>query len=466
MAKIQQTDKAPALSLGQLIAAAQKSGRDLSDVIIAEACEITGQSRGEVLEALGSVFAHNLRALELGISTGESMLLGRCAFDLAKDGFRHKIFNDVFVNKALVYTLGAQVGNHSIGLEPCAGTGDSCSYTGMYRAIGEEYGYDAALKAAAIMLKIGTIFRIGKTTTGCNMEGLGAGAAAGAAALTALWGGSPEQAGKAVVLALSATIAVPCTPRVMVPGLCVTHIGGAVLLSVLAAKVILSTDIPVNVPVDVMIALAADAHKISAKHVVPSLIRYLQPYFKTNDYVERYVDAAVKIREAETMHVSTEAAMEEAARLAADANPITKPFGEAVVGGSSQAVGSPTNAGRIAHALAHGEIRSVKIELYPELFARRGINVPGILMGAVYGAGTDDYVMYENIMDKVLTSNLKVEVLEIDTPQTQRVTIETDEGIFMVDTSNRGGGRLKINDALPSLQAAKEAAILLRIVEA
>jgi L-serine dehydratase len=92
----------------------------------------------------------------------------------------------------------------------------------------EFYEEEQVAKAVAVMLKVGSLFRVGKTTTGCNMEGFGAGSAATSAGIVELMGGSPSQLEKAMVLSISPTIANPCTPRVMVAGLCATHIAGAI----------------------------------------------------------------------------------------------------------------------------------------------------------------------------------------------------------------------------------------------
>jgi len=453
-----------ALTLGETIELAKRADCKVSDVVFFEAREESGLSFEAVLQQIEEVFAHNLRALEIGLTSGKSFLFGRCAGELADNNFAKKLLNDDFVNRAVVYTLAAQIGNHSVGLEPCAGTGDSCPYTGLYRALRETEEREKALRAAAVMLKVGTLFRAGKTTTGCNMEGYGAGSAAAAAALVEVQGGNPEDMARAVVLSLSPTLAVPCTPRVMVAGLCATHIGGAILNGVLSANLACKTEIPVNVPVDVMVALAKGVHPISAKHVVPTVIKYLQPFFKTNIEVEHYVDQTVKDREEKAMKESMALAMAEAREMAEKANSVLQPFGEAVVGGSSQAVGSPTNAARIAHELARGEIKKVKIELYPELFVRRGINVPGILMGAVYGAHTGDSSMYHEVMGKVLTKEIEVEILQVDEPQVQRITVAASERDGMVDSLNRGGGRVVIRDASPNKDEALSAAQKLGIV--
>ena len=451
-----------AFTLGDCIQIAVEAEKRVSDVVVFEAMKQTGLSFEKTLDAVVDSFSHNLNALSTGLAGGGSFLFGSVANELDQEG-APRIVEDDLLNKMIIYTLAAQVGNHSVGLEPCAGTGDSCPYAGFLRAVMEKYSDIEAARAAAVILKIGTIFRVGKTSTGCNMEGFGAGSAATAAAFVEISGGSPEAMGRAVVLAISPTLGTPCTPRVMVPGLCATHIGGAIMNGKLASHLAVHTNIPVNVPVDVMIAMAAAIHPVSAKSIVPEVIRYMEPYFRTNDAVEAYIEEDIKIDEAERKSRIYDQARMEAKDLARRANPIVKPFGTAVVGGSSQAVGSPTNTGRLAHFLAKGKISKVVIDLYPELFARRGINIPGILMGAVYGASTADGLMYKEVMDRVKNDCIEVVINQVNEYQLQRVTIEASEEGSIVDARNRGGGRLALVYAEPDIDKCRKLADSLQI---
>lgn len=452
------------MTLGECILAAEKSGLHVGDVILAEAQDTTGKKHEEVIQCMEEAFAHNLRAAEIGTKTGQSFLLGTVGQDLAGPQ-AVPIAGEPFVDKIVAYTLAAQVGNHTIGLCPCAGTGDSCPYTGFVKAMKEEYDDpDKIARAMAVILKIGGIFRVGKRTTGCNMEGIGAGAAATAAAFVELQDGTPSQMEKAVVLALSPTISVPCTPRVLVPGLCATHIGGGVLIARLASQLALYTSVPSTVPADVMIAMAAKCHLASAKHVVPVTIEYMEPFFKHDVRVDSYVEDAVLEDEKKRQEDLIQKAAFEIRDLAARANPITQPFGEAVVGGSSQGVGSPTNCARIAHFLSKGEIKKVKIELYSELFARRAINVPGILMAAVNGAGTSDAESYKDSLDCVRRKGIEVEIIEAEETSLQRITVEATVENGMAESLNRGGARLVLRDALPSIERARQIAEELGIV--
>lgn len=452
------------LTLGDAVEIADKLGVRFVDVILDEAEIQTGKNKEEILEEVLKEFEHNLEAVEIGLTTGSSLLLGTTGSELNNiTGYR--LLKDEFVDKALVYTIAAQVGNHAIGLNPCAGTGDSCPYTGFIKAMLDTgYKRSRVAEIASIILKVGSMFRVGKTTTGCNMEGFGAGSAAVAAATVELLGGSAKDTERAMVMAISPTIGVPCTPRVMVPALCATHIGGAILNGVMSAGLAVKTSIEVNVPIDVMIAMATEIHPISAKTLVPVVVEFMQPFFKTKEPVEKLIDEKIKAEEKEHIEQTLIKAKKVAKKLAEGARPITNTLGEAVVGGSSQAVGSPTNTGRIAHYLAKGKIKKVKIELYPELFARRGINVPGVLMGAVYGASTADGKMYKEVMGLVEKEGIAVEIVKVEEHQVQRVTIETDQGTYMVDALNRGGGRLVLRDATPSKQEAIDIANKLGIV--
>lgn len=461
-------DPAKPYTLSELIRMAEAKGALLSHLVVAQAMAQEKLPYETVLERVAASFKHNLGACELGLTEGKSFLLGKVASDVARANFQGPaLIEDDLINKAMTYTLATEVGNHEVGLSPCAGTGDSCPYTGLLRAITENpYPGERIAQVTALILKIGSVFRAGKETTGCNMEGIGAGAAVTAAVLTELRGGSPSQVGKAIVLALSPTIAVPCTPRVMVPGLCAMHISGAILLGNQAANLVLKTSLPMTVDVDVMVAMAAKIHKDAAPAITKINIPYMRPFFERNAEVDKLVSADVLEKEAKEREQILEQATAEVRRMVSQSGPLTKTLGDVVFGGSSMAVGSPTNMGRVCHELAKGKIKRIRIELTLDLFSRRAINVPGILMGAVYGASTEDIESYRKVVGDVLKQGLPVELVEVSEPEVQRIRIETDQGIAMVDSRNRGGGRLTIVDALPSREEAVAAAKRLGIVVA
>jgi len=461
-------DPAKPYTLSELIQMAEAQGAPLSHLITAQAMAQEKLSYEAVLNRVIGSFQHNLSACELGLTEGKSFLLGKVASDLARENRQGPaLIADELINRAMTYTLATEVGNHEVGLSPCAGTGDSCPYTGLIRALQEHpYTWERIAQVTALILKIGSIFRVGKETTGCNMEGLGAGAAVTAAVLTELRGGSPSKVGKAIVLALSPTIAVPCTPRVMVPGLCAMHISGAILLGNQAANLVLKTSLPMPVDVDVMLAMAARIHKEAAPPITSINIRYLKPFFEKNTNVEKLIPSGIHTQEADQRKQVLEEAREEVRSMVKQSGPLTKTLGDVVFGGSSLAVGSPTNMGRVCHELAKGDVIRIRIELTIDLFSRRAINVPGILMGALYGASTGDIESYRKVVADVLQRGIPVELSQVSEPEVQRIWIETKAGTAMVDSRNRGGGRLTIVNALPSREEALVAANRLGIVVA
>ncbi|MDD5659914.1 MAG: L-serine ammonia-lyase, iron-sulfur-dependent, subunit alpha, partial [Actinomycetota bacterium] len=314
------------------------------------------------------------------------------------------------------------------------------------------------------LLKISTIFRAAKTTTGCNMEGYGAGACATAACIAEISNGTPHQVEKAMVLALSPTIAVPCTPRVMIPGLCANHIASAITTGNNAAKIALNSDMEVNVDIDAMISMAAEIHEKAAPIITEINLKWLKPYFNKNSEVDMWVDPEVLQEEKKQIDAVKENSVKNIKRILKNAPAIDCPFGNIVVGGSSMAVGSPTNMGRIINKIIEGEIKDIKIELTTDLFVRRAINVPGILMGAILGAKTDDIKAYKKIIGYVKSKNIRVNLINIKEPEVQRIHIKTDIGSYMLDSRNRGGGRISIVDAIPSKDEAVKAANELGIV--
>lgn len=451
------------LTFGDCIALAEKAGVSAGTVAVAEAMVVANMSADAVALRLFDVFSHNCGALDEGRTNGKSNLLGRVGAKLAEPAAQ-AVFGDRLLDKALAYTLAAQVGNHCKGLQPCAGTGDACTYTGLMKAMREVWGDGpSVVRAIAVMLKIGTLFREGKSTTGCNMEGFGAGAAASAAAFTELASGSPSQVEHAVALALSPTIATPCTPRVMVPGLCATHIGGGLLIGRLASHLVLYTDIPVNVPGDIMLALAAAVHPISAETVVPEVVRHMAPFFHTRAEVEALVEDSYTVAEKLNCEELLTEARIRIQSLARKSRSILKPFGLPVAGGSSQAVGSPANTALLAHHLARGRILSVEIELAPELFARRTINVPAILAAAVFGAPPGDHQAQETVFEDIRRNHVAVTLNCVPEPKRQRIIVRAKMGDGAVTADNMGGARIRLREAVPDRAKALEIAAALGI---
>ncbi len=463
LARLDEETRDRVLTLGELVALGEELKLPLSQVVVGEAMLREGKSFEQITQESFAAFEHNLQALEKGLANGNSFVLGTVASDLARQG-KGVLIDDALIDRALVYTLAAEVGNHEVGLQPCAGTGDSCPYTGLLKALIETgVAPERVQLAAALILKIGSIFRAGKVTTGCNMEGYGAGSAATAAVLADLRGGSAAQTAKAMILAISPTLGVPCTPRVVTRGLCATHIGSAILGGNLAANLVLKTTLPVDIDIDVMIAMAARIHREAAPPITAVNTKYLKPYFKKREQVEALLPPGRSARDAAAAGAVLVEAREEMRAMMANCRPLTQTLGEVVVGGSSIAVGSPTNMARIAHALKQGRISKIDIELTHDLYSRRAINVPAILMGAVYGSRTSDGEMYAKVMDLPEVRAIEVSLKELTEPEVQRIRITADGCSAWLDARNRGGARVAIVAAEPSREAALAAARTLGI---
>ena len=144
--------------------------------------------------------------------------------------------------------------------------------------------------------------------------------------------------------------------------------------------------------------------------------------------------------------------------MMATSRPLTQTLGEVVVGGSSIAVGSPTNMARIAHALIRGRITRIEIELTKDLYSRRAINIPAILMGAVFGSHTSDGEMYRKVMETPEVRAIDISLTEVAEPEVQRIRISADERSVWLDSRNRGGARVAIVAAEPSRDEAVAAA--------
>ena len=75
-------------------------------------------------------------------------------------------------------------------------------------------------------------------------------------------------------------------------------------------------------------------------------------------------------------------------------------------------------------------------------------------MGAILGASTRDIEMYQKVLKEVSKKSIEIEINRIEKPEAQRIYIEASERNAVVDSLNRGGGRLRLLEAEPSLEEA------------
>jgi L-serine dehydratase len=77
-------------------------------------------------------------------------------------------------------------------------------------------------------------------------------------------------------------------------------------------------------------------------------------------------------------------------------------------------------------------------------------------MAAIYGAKTDDAKMYRQVFQLPEIRDIEIKINRVDLPEVQRIRIDADEKSAFVDARNRGGGRVALVDARPSLDDAIE----------
>ena len=67
------------LTVSEMIDVAKQFGARVTDVVLIETELRTGLSREEILTGIMNEYAHNLKAVEIGVKDGESILLGTVA---------------------------------------------------------------------------------------------------------------------------------------------------------------------------------------------------------------------------------------------------------------------------------------------------------------------------------------------------------------------------------------------------
>ena len=71
------------LTLGQVIEIADEAKTSPTEIIIMEAQIQTGKTRDRVLDDVMAQFEHNLKAVEIGMTTGGSLLFGKIGAELS-----------------------------------------------------------------------------------------------------------------------------------------------------------------------------------------------------------------------------------------------------------------------------------------------------------------------------------------------------------------------------------------------
>ena len=96
------------LTMGETIALAKEYGVRVVDVVLTESELRTGLDREGVLKAVMEEYAHNLKAVEIGVSGGNSFLLGTVLNDATSQG-------NASVNIAVAAAQGKEINEENIG---------------------------------------------------------------------------------------------------------------------------------------------------------------------------------------------------------------------------------------------------------------------------------------------------------------------------------------------------------------
>ena len=85
------------LTMGEAVALAKEHNARVVDVVLTENEISTGLSREALLDRVMEEYAHNLKAVELGVTEGNSFLLGNAAAQLREKG-PGVCFQDAFLD--------------------------------------------------------------------------------------------------------------------------------------------------------------------------------------------------------------------------------------------------------------------------------------------------------------------------------------------------------------------------------
>lgn len=263
-------------SIEELIQAAERAEKNISDVVLKDQAEEKGKSVEELYEAMeknARVMGESIDvALHPGVKSA-SGLSGGDAYRLYKTTMGGESLMGGLMDKVLVKALAVAESNACMGRIVAAPTAGSCGILpAVLLAVQEEKGIARQSMVMSLFTAAGMGMVIAKRASisgaegGCQAE-CGSASAMAAAALVEMMGGSPRMAGHACAMALKSVLGLVCDPvagLVEIP--CIKRnaigAGNAVVAAQLAMAGIESV-----IPVDEVI----DAMKEIGDLMVPSL---------------------------------------------------------------------------------------------------------------------------------------------------------------------------------------------------
>lgn len=245
-----------------LIEIAKTQDRTIDDIIVEYEATHSFKSVIYIRENMQKIWQVMKESADNGINNTKKSVSGMVGGDAQKLFISQNSFAGDFVKEAAAYAVAVAETNASMGKIAACPTAGSCGIVpGALIAAQNKYGYEddmicnALFTATGIGMVIENNAMIAGAQGGCQAEcGSAAGMAAGA--LVYLAGGTPEQIGNAVALAIKNLLGLACDPvagLVEVP--CVKRNGFATTVAILAADMSLAgieSVIPVDEVIDAM----------------------------------------------------------------------------------------------------------------------------------------------------------------------------------------------------------------------
>lgn len=245
-----------------LMKLAKEQNRPIADLIIEHEAVHTRKSVIYIKENMEKIWQVMKESAAKGVENTEKSVSGMVGGDAKKLFVYKNSYCGDFVKDVAAYAVAVAETNAVMGKIAACPTAGSCGIVpGVLLAAQQHYAYDddeicrALFTASGIGMVIENNAMIAGAQGGCQAEcGSAAGMAAGA--LVDLAGGSPQQIGNAVGLAIKNLLGLACDPvagLVEVP--CVKRNGFAATVAVLAADMSLSgisSVIPVDEVIDAM----------------------------------------------------------------------------------------------------------------------------------------------------------------------------------------------------------------------
>lgn len=257
-------------NLKELVEVCVAEGKPISEIMLEDQAEESGQSRAEIMEIMTEYYGIMKTAVERGLTediTSTSGLTGGDAKRVEAYRKREDPSAGDIACQAMAYALAVSEVNASMGRIVATPTAGSCGIIpGVFVSAQERFGWEdehlvrGLFCAGAIGYVIANNSFISGAEGGCQAE-IGSAIGMAAGAMVELRGGTPEQAVHAVGLALKNTLGLICDPvggLVEIP--CIVRNGFGSVNALAAADMALAgvkSAIPSDEVIDVMLEVGS-----------------------------------------------------------------------------------------------------------------------------------------------------------------------------------------------------------------